>query len=362
MSDQGPRGRLFRKYVAVFFVLVGGLLAVSSLVHLYFSYREVKTALTRIEREKAVAAAARIEDFLREIEGQVRGTIQNAFDDPVRAREQREIDYLRLLRNVPAIAEIRHINGVGREEVRVSRLGLDAINSQEDLSRDATFVEAKSGKTYFSPVHFRNESEPYLTIAVPEGETPIQVTAAEVNLKSIWDVVSQIKIGKTGYAYAVDRNGLLVAHPDISMVLQKRDLSKLLHVRSALTVGAGSAADQDVATIVQGLGGERVLTTSAAIAPLGWLVFVEQSISEAFAPLQASIVRNVILFLAGLALSVLASVVFSRRMVTPIQMLQAGAARIGAGDLNHRLQVRTDDELEALADQFNNMATQLQGS
>jgi len=53
MSDQGPRGRLFRKYVAVFFVLVGGLLAVSSLVHLYFSYREVKTALTRIEREKA---------------------------------------------------------------------------------------------------------------------------------------------------------------------------------------------------------------------------------------------------------------------------------------------------------------------
>ncbi|HSB81407.1 MAG TPA: GAF domain-containing protein, partial [Candidatus Methylomirabilis sp.] len=362
MSDPGPRGRLFRKYVVVFLVLVGGVVAVSSFVHLYFSYREVKTALTRIEREKAVAAAGRIEDFVREIERQVRGTIQDAFDDPVRAREQREIDYLRLLRNVPAIAEIRHINGAGREEVRVSRLALDAINSQEDLSRDATFVEAKSGRTYFSPVYFRNESEPYITIAVPEGETPIQVTVADVNLKSIWDVVSQIKIGKTGYAYAVDRNGLLVAHPDISMVLQKRDLSNLPQVRSARTAGAGTAADEDVATIVQGLRGERVLTTYVAIAPLGWLVFVEQSVSEAFAPLQAAIIRSVILFLAGLALSVLASVVFSRRMVAPIQMLQAGAARIGAGALDQRIEVRTGDELEALANQFNSMTTQLQES
>jgi signal transduction histidine kinase len=362
MSDPGPRGRLFRKYVVVFFVLVGGVVAVSSLVHLYFSYREVRTALTRIERETAVAAAGRIEIFLKEIERQVRGTIQDAFDDPARAREQREIDYLRLLRNVPAIAEIRHINAAGREEVRVSRLALDAINSQEDLSKDAAFVEAKSGKTHFSPVYFRNESEPYVTIAVPEGETLIQVTVADVNLKSIWDVVSQIKIGKTGYAYAVDRNGLLVAHPDISMVLQKRDLSNLPPVRSARTARAATAADEDVATIVQGLGGERVLTTYAAIAPLGWLVFVEQSLGEAFAPLQASIVRSVILFLAGLALSVLASVVFSRRMVTPIQALQAGAARIGAGALNQRIDVRTGDELESLANQFNSMASQLQES
>jgi GAF domain-containing protein len=48
--------------------------------------------------------------------------------------------------------------------------------------------------------------------------------------------------------------------------------------------------------------------------------------------------------------------------VTPIQALQRGAARIGTGDLGHRLQVRTGDELEALADQFNSMTAQLQES
>ena len=362
MSEWKPRSRLFRKYVVVFLVLVGGVVALSSLVHLYFSYQEIKGALARIEREKAVAAAASIEEFVKEVERQVRGTSQDAFDDPVLAREQRETDYLRLLRNVPAVSDIRHLDGAGREEVRVSRLELDAINSQEDFSKEPLFVVARSGKTYFSPVHFRNESEPYITIAIPEGESPVQVTAAEVNLKSIWDVVSQIKIGKTGYAYAVDSGGRLVAHPDISMVLQMRDLSALPQVRSARAAGRGASGDEDVATIVRGLQGSRVLTAYAAIAPLGWLVFVEQSLSEAFAPLQASIVRSVVLFVLGLGLSILASVVFSRRMVAPIQVLQAGAARIVAGDLSHRIQIRTGDELEALGEEFNRTAAQLQES
>src|SRR5262244_2975012 len=52
----------------------------------------------------------------------------------------------------------------------------------------------------------------------------------------------------------------------------------------------------------------------------------------------------------------------ARRMVTPIQALQAGAARIGAGELEQRIDVRTGDELEALGNQFNSMASQLKES
>jgi signal transduction histidine kinase len=59
---------------------------------------------------------------------------------------------------------------------------------------------------------------------------------------------------------------------------------------------------------------------------------------------------------------VLASLLISRRVVRPVQVLRQGAARIGAGDLTHRIDIRTGDELEALADEFNNMAAQLQES
>jgi signal transduction histidine kinase len=73
-------------------------------------------------------------------------------------------------------------------------------------------------------------------------------------------------------------------------------------------------------------------------------------------------IRTAMLLLVGLGMSVLASLFLARKMVKPIQSLQAGAARIGAGALDHRLQVRTGDELEALADQFNSMTAQLQES
>ena len=52
----------------------------------------------------------------------------------------------------------------------------------------------------------------------------------------------------------------------------------------------------------------------------------------------------------------------ARRMVVPIQALRAGAARIGGGDLTQRISIKTGDELEGLADQFNDMARQLQES
>jgi signal transduction histidine kinase len=357
---QTPRGRLLRKYIVVILLLVGGVLVLSSTVDLYFSYQETKTALIRLEREQAVAAAARIERFVQDIERQVRWTTQTAFDEPAAASEQREIDYLRLLRNVPAIAEIRHLDASGKEQLRVSRLALDAIGSQEDYSQSPKFVLARTGATYFGPVYFRNESEPYMTIAVPTGEYGVEVTVAEVNLRAIWDVVSRIRIGKAGYAYVVDSVGHLVAHPDISLVLQKRDLSALPQVRAArLTPGA---SDETTGMIAPGLQGGQFLASYAPIALLGWLVFVEQPLSEAFAPLQASVARSALLVALGLVLSVLASVLLARRMVAPIRALQTGAARIGAGNLAHRIDVRTGDELEALGEEFNRTAAQLQES
>jgi hypothetical protein len=62
------QGRLFRKYVVVLLILVGGVLMASSLVDLYFSYRETQRAILRVERANAVAAATRIERFLRDVE------------------------------------------------------------------------------------------------------------------------------------------------------------------------------------------------------------------------------------------------------------------------------------------------------
>ena len=355
-----PRGRLFWKYVVLFAILVSGALLTSGLVELYFSYRENLAAVVALQREQAAGAAARIDAFVRDIERQVGWASQGQVGTR-QTVEQRRFEFIRLQRQAPAVTEVSQLDTQGREQLRVSRLAMDVVGSQADFSTDPRFKEARPGRPYFGPVYFRKESEPYLTLSVAGGGDA-GVTVAEVNLKFIWDVVSQIRIGSTGRAYVVDGRGQLVAHPDISLVLQKTDLSRLEQVRAALAGPAPAGSPGREITVAQDSGGRQVLTASAPISPLGWWVFVEQPLGEALASLYASAYRTIGLLLAGVALSVLASLVLARRMATPIHALQAGAARIGSGALDQRIDVKTGDELEGLADQFNRMAAQLQES
>ncbi len=356
------RGRLFRKYVVIIVVLVSGALLTSGAVELYFSYQENKTALIAIQREKAIAAASRIEAFIKEIEHQIGWTTQPQLVAPSAALDQRRFDFLRLLRQVLAITEISYLDATGKEQLRVSRLAMDVVGSQIDFSRDPKFQVAKSGRTYYGDVTFRKESEPYMTIAMAGSGQGAGVTAVEVNLKFIWDVVSQIKVGKAGQAYAVDGKGNLLAHPDISLVLQKTAFSSLPQVQAAITGAPRPGSAGDELAIARDFKNRRVLTAFATIPSLRWSVFVEQPLEEAFEPLRASMQRTALLLLLGVVLSFLASLVLARRMVRPIGALQVGAAKIGAGDLSERIEVRTGDELEALADQFNSMAGQLKES
>jgi len=351
-----PRWRLFTKYAAFIIALVSAALIASGGLSLYFSYRENQEHLVTLQREKALAAATRIEQYIQDIEHQLGWTALPQVGAGANPAEQRRYEYLKLLRQAPAITEVAWIDASGREQLRVSRLAMDVVGAGTDYAGDARFLEAKGGKTWYSPVYFRKETEPYMTIARPAGGAGGGVTVAEVNLKFVWEVVSRIQIGKAGLAYVVNSAGTLIAHPDISLVLQKTDMSRLAQV-AALASGEGADAP-----IARDLKAEEVLTAHAGIPTLNWTVFVELPLAEAFAPLYASVLRIGLLLLAGLVLSMLASLYLARRMVEPIRAIQAGAARIGAGQLEQRIEVHTGDELEALSEQFNKMAVDLKES
>jgi two-component system, NtrC family, sensor kinase len=351
------RGSLFRKYAVYFVAVVSAALIASALVQLYFTYQENKDGLLNLQREKAAAAATRIETYVQEIERQL-DWMRLPQVGP-QTPEQRRIEYLKLLRVAPAITDVMLLDAAGREQLRVSRLSMDVSGGDSDHSKDATFIQARSGKTYLGPVYFRKETEPYMTIAVASMGNDANVTVAEVNLKFIWDVISRIRIGKGGLAYVVDSRGRLVAHPDISFVLQKRDLSHLPQVAAAIH---GGGQDTPAVSIAPGPQGSKVLTAHAPIASLGWHVLVEQPLSEAFAPLYAALQRTGLLLLAGLIAAFLVSLYVARRMVKPIQIIQGGAAQLATGKLDQRIEVNTGDELQALAGQFNDMAAQLRES
>jgi signal transduction histidine kinase/HAMP domain-containing protein/predicted transcriptional regulator with HTH domain len=350
------RGRLFRKYLLLILTLVTGALLASGAISVYFSYQEIKTALSNLQQEKAVAAASRIEQYIHTIEQQLAYAALPQID--AADIELRRIEFLKLLRQAPEVTDISQIDASGKEQIAVSRLGMDILSSSKDRSPEPAFRNARRGKPWFGPVYFRKETEPYMTVAIRSGSDNGPVTVAEVNLKFIWDVVSRIKIGDKGKAYVVDRNGFLIADPDIGLVLRKTDVSQLAHVKAASGARDAGAA----AMLSTDLAGTPVLTSVAAIEPLAWSVFVEQPVAEVYAKLYASVLRTGLLLLAGLVISALGALALARGMVRPIHILDEGARRIGEGNLDQQIDIHTGDELEGLADQFNRMTGQLRES
>lgn len=356
-AERGTSGRLFHKYVFVF-LAVGLALLPSNVLDVWFSYDEQQDLLVQIQREQAKAAAEKIGQFAREIEAQLGWATQLPLDG--KSRDELRFDGVRLLRQARAVTEFAQLDGNGRERYRTSRQAADVFDSMVDFSKSPAFIEAKAHKAYYGPVYFVNGSEPYMTIAESGLRPEDGVIVAQVNLKFIWDVVSQIKVGNRGLAYVIDSNGQLIAHPDISLVLSKMDLSHVSYVAAARRLGLAESSEH--AVVATDLNGQKVLSAYARVDPLGWLVFTELPIKEAYAPLSAALLRSGLLLLAALAFAVLCGVFLARRMMVPIRALSDGAEQIGSGDLAHRISIDTGDELEALGGQFNRMAERLQES
>jgi HAMP domain-containing protein len=357
-SQARVRIPLFLKYLGLFFALVLVALITNAVFEGWFSYQEYKSSLIRIQREQAEVAAVKIGQFIREIEAQVGWTTQLPWS--AGALDQRRFDALRLLRQVPAVTELSQLDASGHEQLQVSRIAVDVVGSQIDYSKNPKFTEAVAHKVYYGPVYFRRGSQPYMTLSLAGSRRDVGVSVAEIDLKFIWDVVTQIKVGANGRAYAVDDNGRLIAHPDISLVLRNTDLSRLPQVQAAQARAIAGPADQ--VREAKEIQGRRVLTAYAPIQPLGWFVFVELPIQEAYAPLYDTFFRSVLLLVTALILTFIAGLFLARKLVVPIQVLRSGAALIGTGDLAQRISIKTGDELEGLADQFNDMAERLQES
>src|SRR5262245_46497496 len=225
------RPTLFWKYVVLFTLVTSAALVIDGLVDIWFTFRDHRAALFRIQKEQASSAASKITEFIREIEAQLGWTTHLSWaTTPI---DQRALDARRLLRQVPAIAELALLDGEGQERLRISRQAMDEIGSNADFSNEAKFKEALVNKVYYGPVYFRRGTEPFMTLAMAGARRDAGVSVAEVNLTHIWDVVNQIRVGRSGRAYVVDAQGRLIAHPEISLVLRNTDFAQLAQVKAA---------------------------------------------------------------------------------------------------------------------------------
>jgi signal transduction histidine kinase len=348
------RTTLFWKYAAYLSWLVAMLLVLSGAIGGYIAYRQSIATLKSLQRARADFAASEIEGFVMRTERAMRATVakfdgaRSAGDDVLR------LDLIALMRHQPAISSARWIGAEGQARLSLSRLGIDEGGGEDDSSSRALVRGAQERAIQFGKVAFRDGSEPYMDVAV--GASPHgPVLVAEMELQLVVDVVSRASRTEGATVYVVDSTGRLVSHGERSLVLRNADFSGLPQVREVLGDPARGLATDDARDVA----GVRVLSTAAPIPPLGWVVFIEQPLEQAFRPVYASVATSFVLVVVGLAAALAAALALARHMVRPIRDIETGARRIGEGDLAQRIEVKTGDEIEALGEQFNRMAARL---
>lgn len=259
----------------------------------------------------------------------------------------------------PYLKEMSVLDEKGWERLKLSEERFFSPKDLKNLNEDPKFINAIKGKVYTGPIYTSEFSEPMITLAVPirnvAGDRVIGALAAEVNLKDLWDGVLSFKVGETGYIYAVDERGRLIAHPDFSLVLAKKDFSIFKAVARFLEK-SGDPNKIDQYNNYQGI---KVLGVQAPSSQLGWGVIVEQPLAEAFAGIRQNLIEVITVLVMTLAVTGLIGIYAAQRFTEPIKQLERGARIVGAGNLGHVIEVRTTDEIGQTAATFNQMTENL---
>ena len=356
-------GKLVRRYFMISLVLVSSGLLASGLVEIYYSYYEALEQLALLQQEKADNAAFRIEQFFSSIEQGLKTAAKSRELVVKGISPDYRFELGRLLRVLPPIMDLLAIPSTNQQTVQVSRFKPVIPNPSLDQRYREMILAFQSDANLgfqIGAVEFARGSEPYLSVAVPIERYPGRLLGAlfaDVDLRYVTDVISAIAIGENGYAYIVTNTGELIAHPDMSLVLGRANVGSYSQVKLAFEkIPPGWSGRSIEATNFRG---RKVFSSFARIPGLNWAVVIEQPAGEINETIYAILLRTSGLILLGLGIALFASVFVARRIVRPLEILGAGVQRIGRGDLEHRLEIKTGDELETFAEEFNKMTSAL---
>ena len=256
--------------------------------------------------------------------------------------------------------------------------GVLVYDSDGNALRSTTFAEHRSGTAFpvpseldkvrktlrpaFSNIFLDDVSgEDVILVAVPilgdsnefKGLLAGVASVGSSLLNVTYAQVLELTAGGDGFAYLVDGNGRVIYHRDTSRLGQ--DYSTTEAVRR-VTAGETDAA------ITKEPSGESVISGFAPVPNTAWGVVTQEDWSNVVGPIRDRSRLLIALLVAGGLLSGVLIFFALGRILKPINDLRRGAQRIASGDFDYTIAARTGDEIEALAQQFNTMASTLKES
>lgn len=341
--------------------MVTSLLIVFGAADAWFAFRANLESVSYRQQTEARVAAREIRLTLAVMEEQIGHVARLPWESGLLRLEDQQDEFHRLQRLIPSILELRALDAQRREQVFVSQLDADRLRSGIDLTQQTTFVKPDQGTVFYGRVYHRNQSEPFVQLAIRETPTMGRITVADIDLRHIARLAGTLQVGASGRAFLVDSENRIIAHPNLSKTLGRLDVGGHPQIR-AIRAALGRDAGGPVSISTKNADGDEVRSTGMGIERPDWLLVVEEPLSEALLPVKAALVRTASLLALGLVVAFGVSLWLARRLTNPVLSLRDGAVHLGSGDLTARIVENSDDELGVVAAEFNRMAEKLQQS
>lgn len=225
-----------------------------------------------------------------------------------------------------------------------------------DLS-DRAYIQSviSDKKTIISDVLIsKTTGKPAVVIATPvynaDGDF-VAILGGTLDLSAIETIRSSLTVGDSGYAFITDANGIVLSHPNTTLVDEQTDVTYLAIVEKALAGESG--------TLTYTYDGEKVYGSYASVPLTGWGVIVRQEYREAYQEVSNILLQTILIDLGILVLTLIGSVFFSKWVTKPLKALTVAAGELAKGRLDHQIKVDARDEIGQLASTFETMRLNL---
>ncbi|HEY5626491.1 MAG TPA: HAMP domain-containing protein, partial [Nitrospira sp.] len=228
------------------------------------------------------------------------------------------------------------------------------------------------GQLFIEDVRYDERAGTYaFTISLPIMDSlryeAIGVLHRVIDAKEFFSPSTEpIRFGKTGHVMLIDSRGIVMSCPILPTGVSISD-SSLIPLVTPLHPGWTSAPSDGHGGKFSSIIGfaplpETSRATQGSLDGGSWHTFVWQSSEELFSPIRHLFTWMTIFGFVAMVLLATLGYLAATRIVTPIRQLQQAAQSVGRGELRQTIHIKTGDELEALAEEFNRMNKQLDAS
>ena len=346
-----------------FSALIMVALIIASILQMFFSFQSQEKILITNQNLVAKNTANTVENFIHEKFIILEAISKRRNLTNISEKEQKA-SLERLIGLEPAFRQLLLLNQKEREMTRVSRIAKPLSLQLMDYSSGELLQKTNRKERYIGPVYIdKVTSEPMIVMAVPVTDVFDDYKGtliAETNLKFMWDLMEQIRIGENGQAYVVEKQGYLIAYKDISRVLKRENLSHLDEVR--LFLNKKTSTEETSTRISKGILDTNVMTTQVPLTTPDWAVIVELPLIEAYQSMITTLGLSVLALLLSIIIAIISGIYLSRRLTKPLIELRDAAKKIGKGQLSLEIDIDSNNEIGDLATSFNSMVKDLQNT